>query len=316
MTTPVELNAVPRPATEPTKRTPVPAERYCWLNGDYAPESRATIPIDDPAFLLGEGLFETLRVRDGAALFVAKHWTRLERTARAFDFPLPKPLNGGSFAAVCRWLPRENGIAEGKIRFTISPMTALATIEPWTLPPPAERKPLRLLVSPARIHSAWTAAGGKSTSRAGWSMAREWAIRRGFDDALLLNERDEATESSRSNIFFATRGGAIVAPPLGSGLLPGVARETLIEAIRRENPTDVEERPATLDELPNFAGAFLTNVARGVEPIAGIALDDGREAPFDPRCEGVSRAAALWERLAAAEAARARTHWSDLETRG
>jgi branched-chain amino acid aminotransferase len=293
-----------------------PADQYCWLNGNYVPLSQANVPIDDPSFLRGEGLFETIRVREGCALFVGRHWARLERASRGLHLAIPIALDKGSFGAICRWLPRENETREGKIRFTVSAKTALATIEPYEPPKLADRKPLRLVVSPGRIHSSWIVAGAKSTSCAGWTAAKHWAMRHGFDDAILANERDEATETSRSNLFFATASGALVAPPLRCGLLPGVAREAMLEAIQQENPTDAREAPLPLLDLPTYPAAFATNVVRGVEPIGAIAFEDGREVRFEGRHAAIERAQALWERLCAAEAARARVHWGDVETRG
>ncbi len=53
------------------------------LNGNFLPEAEAVIPINDRGFLLGDGLFETMRVVNGRPFRMAQH---LERLTRGLDF--------------------------------------------------------------------------------------------------------------------------------------------------------------------------------------------------------------------------------------
>ena len=54
-----------------------------FLNGQFLPEAQAVVPVNDRGFLLGDGLFETMRVADGKPFRFAQH---LERLARGADF--------------------------------------------------------------------------------------------------------------------------------------------------------------------------------------------------------------------------------------
>ena len=54
-----------------------------FLNGNFLPEAEAVIPINDRGFLLGDGLFETMRVVNGRPFRMAQH---LERLTRGLDF--------------------------------------------------------------------------------------------------------------------------------------------------------------------------------------------------------------------------------------
>ncbi len=59
-----------------------------FLNGQFLPEAEAVVPVNDRGFLLGDGLFETLRVVNGKPFRFAQH---LERMTRGADFLKIKP---------------------------------------------------------------------------------------------------------------------------------------------------------------------------------------------------------------------------------
>src|SRR5271154_5265978 len=59
-----------------------------FLNGQFLPEAKAVVPVNDRGFLLGDGLFETMRVVGGKPFRCAQH---LERMTRGADFLKIKP---------------------------------------------------------------------------------------------------------------------------------------------------------------------------------------------------------------------------------
>ena len=77
----------------------------------------------------------------------------------------------------------------------------------------------------------------KSNNLINNALAMQEAIRRGAEEALMLNQAGELAECSQSN-FFLVRGGAVLTPPLSAGLLPGITREFVLELA-------AEPRPAT-----------------------------------------------------------------------
>ena len=99
------------------------------------------------------------------------------------------------------------------------------------------------------------------------------AHRAGFDEALLLNERREASECTSANLF-AVFGDTVATPPLTSGCLPGVTRELLLEEVRAPG-IEVVERPLTLPDLEAADGLFVTSSTRdllGVREIDGLSI--------------------------------------------
>ena len=83
----------------------------------------------------------------------------------------------------------------------------------------------------------------KTTHRPLYDRLFAAAQRAGFDEVLFLNQRDEVTEGAISNIFVRIEG-RLYTPPLACGVLPGVFRRHLLEAVPR-----AEERILKLADL-------------------------------------------------------------------
>jgi len=86
-------------------------------------------------------------------------------------------------------------------------------------------------------------------------------------EALLLNERDEITEGSRSNIFFIKDDKVYTSP--SKDVLLGITRQKILK-ICKENNIEVIETPLKLSEIKNFNSCFLTGTSPKVLPIAKV----------------------------------------------
>ena len=98
----------------------------------------------------------------------------------------------------------------------------------------------------------------KTTRRDVYERAFEAAVARGADEVLFLNRRGELTEASRNSLFVEIDG-ALVTPPLASGVLPGVLRQQLIAGGR------ASERAVTID-LVRSHPMMLGNSLHGLRP--------------------------------------------------
>jgi branched-chain amino acid aminotransferase len=111
-------------------------------------------------------------------------------------------------------------------------------------------------------------AGAKVLS---WAQNLTWyeeAHRKGFDEVVLLNERDEVSECTSANIF-AAFGNQVATPPLSCGCLPGVTRHVLLT---ETHPSDlmVVERTLSLDDLSAADQIFITSTTRELLPVEHI----------------------------------------------
>ena len=127
---------------------------------------------------------------------------------------------------------------------------------------------VRLGVVPQARHSGSPFAGTKVLS---WAFNLTWyeeAHERGFDEVVLLNERDEVSECTSANIF-AAQGQEVWTPPLASGCLPGITRELLLREITIPGIT-VHEKSLRLEDLERADEVFITSSTRDVLPVLAI----------------------------------------------
>jgi branched-chain amino acid aminotransferase len=135
---------------------------------------------------------------------------------------------------------------------------------------------VRLMVREHGRHAASPLAGVKTISWLDSVWAAGEAQREGFDEVVLLNERNEVSECTAANIF-ALKGEKVVTPPLSSGCLEGVTRGILME-IASEAGTSVVEQTLRLDDLYGADEVFVTSTNRnviGVKEIAGHTIAGG-----------------------------------------
>jgi branched-chain amino acid aminotransferase len=99
-------------------------------------------------------------------------------------------------------------------------------------------------------------------------LARAEAAGVGCDEAILLNEEGLVAECSASNIFIVERG-RLVTPPIGAGILEGVARGVVIE-LAGGLDISVAEENITVDRLLGVDEVFITNSIIELAPVTSI----------------------------------------------
>ena len=141
-------------------------------------------------------------------------------------------------------------------------------------------KGVRLMVSAwMRIDGRTMPVLAKATANyANSALARVEAIRAGFDEAIMLNTDGKVIEASAENIFIV-KDGFLVTPPITSGALNGITRDTVL-TIAKENNIPHGIRDITRDELYIADEVFLTGTAAGIKPVSEIdnrMIDDGKD---------------------------------------
>jgi branched-chain amino acid aminotransferase len=139
-------------------------------------------------------------------------------------------------------------------------------------------------VSVRRNHPHALNPGIKSNNLLNNALAMQEALRRGADEALMLNQAGAIAECSQSNVFLV-RGGAVLTPPATAGLLPGITREFVLELIAELGLPGGEQElwPADLETADE---AFITGTTRQVTPVTSIdgrPVGSGRPGPISTR---------------------------------
>ena len=268
-----------------------------FLNGRFIPEADAVVPINDRGFLLGDGLFETMRVIGGNPFRFAQHLERLSRGADFLKIKLPfTPKEIQKFAGQ---LITKNELTEGVLRVTLTRGPGSRGYSPkeagqptlammlYPLPPASEQKHLswNLVTSALRIPAGDTLSSFKTTSKVLNVLARAEAEERGADEALLLNTNGEVAESASGNIFWVYQD-KICTVPTGRGVLPGITRAVVLE-ICQSLGLETNKRVIKPEHLRNAQGIFITQSALGIVPIGSF---DGHPVTPSPLVDQISSA--------------------------
>ena len=250
--------------------------RFVLHNDRIQEASSETLAAGQVGLLAGWGVFSTLRVAEGVLFAFERHWARIQRDAALLHVPLPE--NAEAVRARLLELVEANHAYDSTLRVAIvrngggmwagpsngraSDLIALtADTKDWG-------HGVKLAVQPQARHAACEFAGTKILS---WAMNLTWlenAQQRGFDEAILLNERGEVAECTSANIFIAN-GSQVWTPPLNSGCLPGVTREVLLDEVRVPG-IDVGEKPLLPADLEAADEVFITSTTRDLLPVEEI----------------------------------------------
>jgi len=244
--------------------------RVVYLNGDFVPEPQAVVGVYDAAFLHGAGLFETMRAEQGRVFRLEAHLSRLMTSASELLAPLERSALPSP--AAFESLLERNGLREARVRLTV---TAGSMLQPATdaaptltvcvtasdlgpYAPQAYRDGVPVMIARRKQAPDDPLAGHKSTCYLPRLLTLRMAHAARCSEALFFTSGNELAEGAISNVFIV-RHSRLRTPPLGTPVLPGIARAVVIELTERLD-IDMDDRtPITIDDLLDADEVFLTN---------------------------------------------------------
>ncbi len=254
-----------------------------WLDGQLVRADEAGVSPFDHGLLVGDGVFETLRVYGGVPFAWSRHHQRLVRSAGGLGLTAP---GSQELRAAVDDVLAANGVTEGRVRLTITggpsplgsergdgPPTVIVMSAPATPWPAA----VDVVIAPWSRNERGAVAGLKTTSYAENVRALAYARERDAGEAIFLNTRGEVCEATGSNVF-VIRDGVVLTPPADAGCLLGVTRALVLE-LCAEHGMSVEEAALGPSALADADEAFLTSSTREVQSIGRV---DGRALPAAP----------------------------------
>lgn len=243
-----------------------------WLNDRLVADDQGMIPVNDRSFLLGEGVFETIRTQGGIAVALDRHLKRMRLGAGALEIKFPKDEYLKS--AIAQLVEVTNSISIGRLRITLSGSENLlithAIYQPWS-------EPAAVVTYPYPINERALLANVKTTSYATQLSAHKYAIARNADDAILFGTKGQLAEASTANIFLLM-GNKLLTPNLDTGALPGITRQLILEW------KIAQEAELTFDDLAKAEGAILSSSLRYLQPINRI---NSRTFKVSKKIEGI-----------------------------
>ena len=287
------------------------------LDGELRDPHAPLLHPDDLAVVRGDGVFESLLVRDGRPCLLEAHLARLTQSARMTDLPAPDlPRWRQAVAtAVSRWTA--DGGDEGVLRLVYSrgrescPTSGTAFAMIGALPgrvAAVRRDGLAALTLarglPARgvEDMPWLLAGAKTLSYAVNMSALRHAERHGAGDVIFVSSDGYVLEGPRSTVVIATDGEGeaggnpcLLTPPPWYPILRGTTQQALFE-IARSKGYDCDYRSLSAADLVTAQGVWLVSsitLAARVHTLDGTPL---RHAPLAAEFSGLVDAAIVSDR--------------------
>jgi branched-chain amino acid aminotransferase len=277
------------------------------LNGALVPRAEARVSVFDSGFVLGDGVWEGLRLHKGRLLFLRAHLDRLYEGARAIELDIG--LTREALTARLWETLRANGMEDGvhirlmvtrglkkapnqDPRHVIGPAT-IAIVAEWKQPSPA------LLTAGLALHTATIRCTPadmfdmrlNSHSRLNLITALLQAIRAGADEALMLDPHGFVSSCNATNFFFVRDGE--VRTSTGDYCFHGVTRRNVI-ALCQAHGVPIRLGNFTLMEVHAADEAFVTGTFGGLTPVRAI---DGRALPAALPGPVTTRLRGLYEAL-------------------
>jgi len=261
-----------------------------WLDGELIDADRAVISIADKGFLVGDGVFETLRAYDGRLFALDQHLDRLARSAQAMKIELPE---AATLREAVLQTVAANELGEARVRITVTSGvgpagldradglgTALVTATPLASPPAA----VHAAMAPWPRNERSILVGVKTTSNAENVAKLAYARGQGADEALSVNLAGNVCEGASSNVF-VVQDGRVLTPPLSAGCLAGITRERLI-VLCGQVRVEVSEEDFPASTLTTCDEIFITSSTREVVPVTqldGRPIGDGNAGTLTQR---------------------------------
>ncbi|QSB45333.1 aminotransferase class IV [Tsuneonella flava] len=266
-----------------------------YVNGQFHPRESATVSIFDAGFVLGDGVWEGLRLVRGNLVELDAHLDRLFEGARAIQLDIGLDRKG--VEQILRDTLAENDMHDGvhirlmitrgrkwtpnqDPRFTVGPPTIVAVAEYKACRPLAEKAGLRLLTSTIRCSTPDVFdLRLNSHSRLNFIQALIQAINANCDEALMLDQRGFVASCNSTN-FFIVRGQELWTST-GACCFNGITRAKTI-ALYEDGMGVVRQKDFTLAETYSADEAFLTGTLGGITPVSvidGRTIGDGQTGP-------------------------------------
>jgi branched-chain amino acid aminotransferase len=249
------------------------AEYINFVNGDWQLASKSTASLYDAGFLLGDGLFETIRFQNGRLFQPEKHLKRLHSGLNIIQIELDK--SNTELISCLEEIVIRNDIRSGLLRLMITRGKIEGT--PWnftgipnvyiTIRPLTEepKKPVKVVFYPEEKYPIIRFNPAiKSLNYIGNMLAKKNAEKEGAFEPVFFNRDGYVTECAIRNIFFI-QDKTLMTPGIDLGVLPGVMRETIME-IALELDLIVSEKIIPFNSINDMDEAFISSTGIGLLP--------------------------------------------------
>lgn len=284
---------------------PFTPTQYIWKDGTLVSWDAAQTHVSAHALQYGTGVFEGMRAYDtpaGPAIFrLDDHMRRFAVSAAAYELSLPFSFE--ELCAASLEVVRANALTNAYLRplaffdsygFAVWPKDCPVTVAIIAVPGrvyiDGADLGIRVMISSTRrIDASVLPPNVKACGHYTNSVrAVQEAMRNGFDEAILLNNKGDVAEGSGANLF-VVKGGALTTNDVNASILPGITRDSVL-TIARDLGVPIDIRPISIADVRDADELFFSGTAVEVMPIRQV----------DDRVIGAGSPGPLTRRLRAA----------------
>lgn len=256
----------------------MPTQTATWLDGAPA----AALPLPDRGLEFGDGLFETLLLRQGEPLYPDFHWQRLQLGLQVLGFPDCLTLARKQLQTAARDV-HSRGWPWTALRLTVSRGAG-----PRGYAPPQDTTPriilcatqldrdcghmgssVALCVATVRWSVQPLLAGIKHLNRLEQVLAAAECHSTLAEEAVMLDQQGHLASVTAGNLFLL-RNGELITPALRDCGIEGTRRRLLIERWAPAIGLSVKESTLTLEDLDLADEVFYSNSLLGVRPVGRL----------------------------------------------
>ncbi len=258
-------------------------EGWIWMNGSFVPWKEATSHVITQGLHYASAVFEGERAYNGKIFKSKEHTERLFKSAEIMGIEIPfshDEINNAKNDLLqkmnlknCYVRPivwrgsNQMGLSTSDADINV----AIAVWDDWHSYFKIEKRleGLKLITSPWKRPSPETAPSNAKASGPYiiCTMSKEFAEKKGYDDALMLDYRNYVAEGTGANIFFIK--GNDIHTPIADCFLNGITRQTVIEMVKKQG-LNLVEKHILPNEIENYDEALLTGTAAEITPIKSI----------------------------------------------
>jgi len=256
---------------------------WIWMNGDFLPWREAKSHIISQGLHYASAVFEGERAYKGKIFKSSQHTKRLFNSAKIIGISIPYKeveINQAKIDLIKKMNFKECYVRpivwRGSTQMGLSTINAdinvaIAIWDDWASYFKIEDRKtgLKLITSPWKRPAPDTAPYEAKASGPYiiCTLSKEFAEKKGFHDALMLDYRGYVAEGTGANIFFIKDEN--IYTPIPDCFLNGITRQTVITMVT-EQGFNVVEKYIKPEEIINYDEAFLTGTAAEITPIKSI----------------------------------------------
>ena len=258
-----------------------------WMNGKLVPFKNAKVHVLTHALHYSTSIFEGIRCYDtpnGSAIFrLPEHVDRFFNSAKLYGMKVPyskKQISDSIIKTVKASKLKQCYIRPlayyGYGTMGLTPLKNKVDVSiscwEWKM---GESKAGKFSGARCKI-SKWIRIDSRSQpmqakSAANYSnaaLARVEALKAGYDEAIMLNNKGHVAEGSAENIF-VIKNGRITTPPLSADILNGITRDSAIQMIKVDGKK-ISEKNITVNNLLSADEIFMTGTAAEVKSVTHV----------------------------------------------